>query len=408
MTDAKRWSSERDSADGARRADDWAGYRRHVDALWRLAPGHPRLVLALARSAARLGDADAAVAWLRRYAAMGLTGDVTADSDFTALARDVRVAAVRARLRANARPVRHADSAFVLDTPDLVAEDIAWDGARRRFLVSSVRERRVVAVRMDGAAEPFTAPAESVWAVLGLAADSARGFLWAATAATAPALGIDSGAEGRTALVAFDLASGRVRRRVEPPQGGEPRLFGDLTLGADGSVLVTDSRRGDLWRLRPDVDTFEQLVPAGTFLSPQQPAISPDGRTVLVPDYVRGLAVVELDRGSVRWLAPPDDLTPAGIDGLLACDGAFIAFQNGIAPVRVIRFRVDPAARRVTDWAIVESGTADLTEPTHGTRAGGAVYYIANAGWDRFDDAGAARPDVAPVRSRVHRLARCR
>ncbi|HET7599471.1 MAG TPA: hypothetical protein VFK09_04230 [Gemmatimonadales bacterium] len=402
------WRAHGDGADSARRAGDWAGYRHHLDAMWRIAPGHPRLTWAYARAAARLGERDGALRWLERYAAAGLPGDLDGDSALAPLAADPRGGVIRARLARNAEPVRGSVTAFTLPAADLVTEDLAWDGARRRLLVSSVRERRVLALAADGSVTDFVPEGrEGVWGMYALAADSARGVLWATTASGPPARGAGASEPGRTALLEYDLASGRLLRRLEPPprEGAErERTFGDLALAPDGSVLVTDSRAGELWRARPAGDRLELVVPAGTLVSPQQPAVLPGGRAAIVPDYLRGLALVDLATGEVTWPAIPEDLAPTGIDGLLPDGGSLVAFQNGVSPARVLRIELRGLGRRVTGWRVLEAGTPELGEPTHGVRADGAVYFIANAGWERFGEDGAADPRVPPVHGVIRRL----
>jgi hypothetical protein len=89
-----------------------------------------------------------------------------------------------------------------------------------------------------------------------------------------------------------------------------------------------------------------------------------------------------------------------GIDGLYLVGHTLIAIQNGTMPERVVRLELDAALSRVERWEPVESRSAGLGDPTHGVVVGPTFYFIANSGWDRFNDDGTVKPDVratAPV-----------
>jgi len=157
-------------------------------------------------------------------------------------------------------------------------------------------------------------------------------------------------------------------------------------VAADGSVFVTESVHGAVLRLRPGARTLERLDVPGDFTSPQMPALSADGRTLLVPDYARGLA--QLDVGApcpcaARWTTNGPGVFTAGIDGLVRDGDALLAVQNGTPPPRVLRLSADLQRQQV-----LESGTPGLGEPTHAIVVGRALWFIADVGWDRFEQSG--------------------
>ena len=48
---------------------------------------------------------------------------------------------------------------------------------------------------------------------------------------------------------------GRLLARYSPPEAAQ-RSLGDMTVGPDGTVYVSDSLAGDIWRLRPGAEGF--------------------------------------------------------------------------------------------------------------------------------------------------------
>jgi sugar lactone lactonase YvrE len=381
-----------------------ARYRHHLERVHAELPGQPQVIWALARAEIMLRNSDSALAWLRRYADLGLGRDPAADSVLAPLVRLPAYAEIDARLARNREPVDNAETAFTLHEADLIPEDITYDPARRRFLVSSVRKGKVVAIERDGRRRDFAWADHPGWAIVGLVADSARRRLWVTASALPQTEGFSPADSGRTALLAFDLAGGDLVRRLEPPPDGMGHNFGDIALGSDGTIVLSDARSGELWRLRPDGKTLELLVPRNVLVSPQGLTFPPEGKRVFVADYARGIAQVDLATGAVAWLPQPRDLAGSGIDGLVLAGRDLIALQNGVRPPRVLRLRLDRDLSSIESWSVVEANTTTLSEPTHGVAVDGWVYYIANAGWDRLDDSGRVRKGAVLEKGIIRRV----
>jgi hypothetical protein len=391
-------------AAAAQTAADPVRYRHHLERVHAELPGQPQVIWALARTEIALQNPDSALAWLDRYANLGLGRDPSSDSVLAPLVSRPEFAAIAAKLGQNRLPVDLSETAFTLHEADLIPEDVTYDPARRRFLVSSVRQGKVVAVERDGRRRDFARVDHPGWGVLAVAADSARRRLWATASALPQARGYSAADSGRTALLAFDLGSGDLVRRLELPPDGAPHSLGDMALGPDGTLVLSDSRSGELWRLRPDGRALELQVPRDVLVSPQGIAFAADGKRALVADYARGIAQVDLATGAATWLPQPRDLAASGIDGLVLVGRDLVALQNGIRPPRVLRLRLDRDHGSIESWSVIEAGTATLSEPTHGVAVDGWVYYIANAGWDRLEENGQVREGAALEKGVVRRV----
>ena len=81
-----------------------------------------------------------------------------------------------------------------------------------------------------------------------------------------------------------------------------------MTLGRGGDIYVSEGIHGAVLWLKAGARQFERLDTEGEFPSPQTPALSADERTLYVPDYVRGIAVIHLRDRKVEWLAPADGI----------------------------------------------------------------------------------------------------
>jgi len=365
---------------------DLRAARRRFAAVDSLAGGLPASTYGLAQVAARLGDAAEALRRLEAYAAMGLFRDVAHDSSFAALAEDPRFRAVVMKLGANAVATSRATIAATLVDPSLLTEDLAYDPKAKTFYVSSIHRGIVVAV--DSTNVPRNVLGSGTrqgWGIYGLALDRRRGLLWGTTAATPTTEHYDPADSGRTALAAWDLASGAAKAFVELPRDGARHLFGDLALAPDGTLYTTDSIGGGLYRLRPGADSLDTLAGPGTFGSPQMPVVIDPGRTLWIADYPRGLLAFDLVHRTVRAVPKPRNLAASGIDGMALAPGGLVAIQNGTRPTRVLFLAVDPAHRRVTSWRVLEQASALMGEPNHVVVAGRDVYFIGNSGWERVN-----------------------
>ncbi len=376
------WPELNEAAAAAYKAKHYAGYRARLVEMAQVAPGNPLVVYKLAGAEALLGHAGAALARLRVFAAMGVWSDAAGDEDFASLRPQRGFQDLVRRMEQNNTPVSHSEKAFSLPDPEMLAEDIAFDPVRETFYFSSVHRRKIVGRTRDGRIFDFIGPGQDgVWGMMALGLDARRRVLWATTAALDRAEGHRTADEGRSALLKYDLDRGVLLARYEV-SGPGPHTLGDLTLGPAGEVIVSDGAGGGIYRLAPGQSALETLVGPGVFLSPQTPAFAPGGRLLFIPDYVRGIAVVDPANGQVTWLATPPDLAASGIDGLYFAGGALLAIQNGTTPQRVLRLRLDARMRRVVRWEVIERKTPALSEPTHGVLAGADFFYIGTSGWE--------------------------
>ena len=395
------WEEIQAAARLAHDRKDYQAYRAACEKLLVLLSGHPDIVFATAKAEALLGHGAAAMEWLNRFAAMGLVRDLAAEPDLASLKQDGGMPALLARLAANAQPVSRSIRAFTLGDPDLLTEDIAYDPGRRRFLVSSIREAKIVTVDARTGATAGFVPAgrDAIWGVLALAVDARRGVLWATTGAMAQTRGYQAADAGHTAVLRYDLGSGKLQKRYDAPlpaatvpAGERERVLGDMTVAPNGDVFASEGDAGAVYVIRHDRDVLETLVPEGVFPSPQTPAVTPDGRRLLVADYVRGIGVIDLATRAVTWMPHPYDVAVSGIDGLYLSGASLLAVQNGTTPNRVIRLDLDPSLSRILRWEPLESSSAGLGVPTHGTLVGKDFYFLANSGWDQLADDGSLKP----------------
>ncbi len=381
------------AAVAARQAGVFDIYRERVAAALALEPGHPILLLHMARACALDGDTLQAGEWLLRTAATGLRIDLSTEPDLAAVRGTPAWAGAAGVVARHAAPEGAAETVARIAEPDFMPEGIAADPVTGDLFVGSMHLRKIVRLAADGAASDFVpAGRDGLDSVVGLKVDADRRLLWACSGASVQMRGGTPADSARTGLYAFDLESGRTVTRVMLPDTTRACFFNDCCLGRDGEVYVTDTMQGGIYVLRAGADRFETVVGPGVLVGSNGLALSDDGRRLYVAEYTLGIAVVDLPGGEVTRLLHPEEIAVCYADGLLWHQGSLIAVQNGRGLDRVARFYLDGSGLRVMGMTVLAARLPGFDEPTTATLAGGACLFIANSELNRFGPDGRLRP----------------
>jgi hypothetical protein len=386
------WKAAVERSNAAVAAKDWKSARPLLEQSLRVLHGNPRALYRLAMVEAQLGERASALTHLRHYSEMGLVAPKALGEDFKKYADDPEFLAAQKRLALNETSISSASVAFKLDDAGIAPEDIAFDPATRRFLLTSNRERKVVTVDAHGDASDFAPRSTGLWAAMGIAVDATRRRVWVSTSATEEMPGASEAEQGKTAVLEYDADTGRVIQRWElPPNGSSTQLIGDIALAPNGDLIAGDSY-GMLYRFKHGLSAAEPLAARDALASAQEPAVTNDGRFAIVADYVLGLARVNLRTGKLSWIeAQSESIALNGIDGIALDGKRAIAVQNGVDPERIISLEFDSAYTRVLKATVLEQRTPSLHEPTHGVMVGGFYYFIANSEGSKLDKGGATK-----------------
>ena len=396
---AERFQSLQAQLRKSHASSDWRSNLASANELSELLNGAPNSLLEIARAEIHLGDLDPAIRNIGQFVRMGQSTDLLETlAEFAPLRKTRSFASIQSGMKANRSAIALGSTVFMLSDPKLLAEDVDYDPTAKRFFITSVREKKLVALDASGVSSDF-ARAPDNWPMLAVKVDATRGVLWATEVAMQGFSFAPESDWGRSALLCYDLKEGRLLSRIEGPRGS---ALGDMALAPNGDIIVSDGEGGRVYRLPAKASVLERLDNED-FISPQTAAMSTDGKDIFVPDYLRGIGVLEISTKQVRWLSMEKGFALSGIDGLYFDHGTLIAVQNGTSPERVVTFDLDPSLTRITSEAIIERSTDTLGDPTHGVIIGDDFYYIANSGWDVIDDHGNMRPGAKPSEPRVMR-----
>jgi hypothetical protein len=409
LAHAESWVTQypkaRASAEAACGAHDLPACQHALLDLESLVDGRVDIEYRLARVEAELGLKDSALHRLESYARSGLDlGNPAEEPVFATLNEREALHHIADLYREGlVAQTAHVRVATLVD-PDLVTEDIVCERESGSFLLSSVRERKILGVKAPARVHDFVTEAQTpLWGMFALGLDASRNILWASTSTTNISPPIQAG-EGRSAVLALNAQTGAVVSRYELPRGAR-HAFGDMTISPAGRVYVSDGLGGGVYTVIPGRGSvLTPLIEPGELVSPQTPALTPDGSRLLVPDYVRGIAIVDLKTRSVSWIRHPPELAVFGIDGLYLDGRTLVAVQNGTTPERIIMMQLADGLTRVERWSVLLARAPGLGDPTHGCLRGREFYFIANSGWDQFEDDGQRRADSHPSPAEIWKI----
>lgn len=290
---------------------------------------------------------------------------------FSALSGDPTYKALLERMRRENPPMRNAKPAFELSEADLVPEGIAWSQKQQRFYLGSVKKKIVVVDKKGQARDLVPSGRDGLGIVLGLRVDDQRGEL----------IAVSHGPLGSKALngvFRYKLLDGKLLRSYAVSVQTAD-LLNDAVVAPDGSIYVTSSNEGALYRIAPGGQNLEIFLPAKSLPDPNGIAVTPDGKYLFVAGWY-GIARVEIASKEVKMLRKPRTISEACIDGLyLRGTRELFGIQNCVHESgRVVALTLDSALERVEKLSVLSSYEPSFAGITTGAIADDGFYFMAN------------------------------
>jgi len=342
-----------------------------IQALRKERPGDGVLVFYQALVHVSLGERDAALELLRSLKGRKLGLIPVRDVGFDSVWDDPEFQKIREALADEEPQTPASPVAFRLKDPKLIPEGIAYDAEDKRFFIGSVAQHKIVAAHAKELSD-FSSAADKLDAILGLAVDITRKYLYAVTT---NAFEESAKKERRNAVVQYDLKDGHLTDRFAAPDAMQ---LNDLAVAQDGTLYVTDSETGSLFRKKPEEKALTKFGATGALRGANGIALAPDG--ALYVTLSTRIARVDTTSGEPTRLPQPDTVVTGGIDGLYWHDGDLIGIQNSTNPGRVIRIALTDKGMRIAGVTVLQSHHhPEFDEPTTGAIANGALHVIANS-----------------------------
>jgi hypothetical protein len=335
-------------------------------------PRNPSLHYSLASRYLAAGERAAALNSLRQAFAQGDGFLPPRDLGLAGLNGDPIYERLRAEMEA-ALPRVNADAPRTLTLADkaFLPEGIAYDAASKRFFLGSTIRRQIVAVSEAGGAAVFSTVTDALDSVLGLVVDSARNELLAVS--TNGFTETDQ-TKRRNTVVIYDLKTGAQRQRIEFPQAQQ---LNDLAVAPDGTMYVSDTLAGRVWKVAASRTAVNALTAAGAIRGANGIALAPDTGHLYVAAG-RYVARVSTETGESTPLPLPARQTLAAVDGLYWHMGTLIGVHNSTNPGRVVRAHLAQDGLTVSKVeTLLSHHHPDILEPTTGVIVGTTFHLLA-------------------------------
>ena len=372
---------------------DYEKFLENIKRASDLRPNHARLLYNLAVAYSLNNKSDEALKILERLAAMDLFFAVEKDDDFKSLFDLARFKTIQNEFALNQKAVNKSEKAFTIPQKDLITEGIAYDSTSKRFFVSSIHRRKIVAIDAKGKVSDFSLETDDLWSVSGMRVDEKRKILWVTTTAFPQMQNFQKADDGKSGVFKYDLRSGKLLKKYLLSNADGKHALGDLIVAKNGDVFASDSTSPNIYRITKEKDELEIFLTSENFASLQGLAFSPDEKTLFAADYSKGIFKISMSDKKISQIAVDANTNPIGIDGIYFHNGNLIAIQNGFRPHRVAKFVLNKEFSAITKSETLEANHADFNEPTLGVKVGNDFYYIANSQWALVNEDGKLAED---------------
>lgn len=372
----------------AYQAKDFAGFLENLKQADSLNPNHPRITYNLAIAYTLNNKNDEAISSLNKLAEMKLYYSIEKAQHFEPLKTNNEFQNVVKKMEANSQPVGKSQTAFTIPEKGLVAESLAFDSVTKNFYLASIAQRKILKIDENGKASVFADQNAGLWSVSGTKIDAKNQVIWVTTTAHKQMPDLKAEENGMTGVFKFDLKTGKLLKKYLVSNQSKERWLGDLSIAPNGDVYATDSLSPTIYMIPKNKDEIEVFLENTDFTSPQGLDITPDGKTLLMADYSKGVFKIDLETKKITRITLAENSTMLGIDGLYFYQNSLIAVQNGVNPQRLVRMFLSKDLEKVERFEVLEANNPLFDDITLGVLVGKQFYFIANSQWNLLDDGG--------------------
>jgi len=344
-------------------------------------PDDPSAQFNLAIDYASIGLREEAIRLLEKMAEAhtGLDPAGGAERGFKSIAKDPRFLATVARVRKENPPVVRSTPAYVIHEKDLAPEGIAYDPVDKRFYVSSLNKKKIVCVSADGSVRDFkTSGQDGLGQTLGMKVDAKRRILWVVSNsfdAKPP--------ENPGGVFQYDLKTNALKfKHLLPP--GAAGFLNDVALTSTGDAFATNTGTGEVFRMSPERDGLEPVLPAGSVGQANGVAVSPDDKILFVAGWL-GIARVDIATKQFKLLAKSHNISDPGLDGMYFYKGSLVGIQNpDLHPGRVVRYFLNSTWDTIERAEVLDSYNPLFDIPTTAALVGDQLFFMVNTQLEKF------------------------
>lgn len=368
----------------AYKSKDYVTFLKLTKKLDSLRSFHPTYTYNLASAYALNGKEKEAILTLEKVVLMNNTTAFETDEDFKSIADSQGFQKILDLKKLQERTIANSDKVVELSEKELHPEGLEFLPKSNLWLASSIRKRKIISFDLKSGKCTDWFSETGLLSVFSMKKDNKEQFLWVATSAMPEMEHFTADLEGKAAVLKIDIKTRKVVKRFEI---GGNHVFGDLYVTKNNVVYVSDSNKPIIYKIENDVMT-EWVSLENEGLNLQGITMNANEDKLFIADYLKGIAVIPVKDKTRKWLTLPAGTIGKGIDGLCFYKNSLIAVQNGVKPIRVVRFDLNESQNEIIGYAIIDHNRPEFNEPALATVVKNKLYFFANSPWQAYDRNG--------------------
>lgn len=363
---------------------DYVAFLKLTKQLDSIRPSHPTYTYNLACAYALNGKVEESIIMLKKCISMNSAVSFEKEPDLESIKGTSQYSTLIALQTKSNEPITTSVKKAVLSERDLHPEGLLYLKKNKQWLVTSIRNRKIVSFDMaSGKCTDWFTDA-NLHAVFNIKADNDEKTLWV-TSSTMPEMkGYYSSLEGKSVVLKIDIKTKKVLQRFDLDGN---HVLGDLVVDKNGNVFVSDSGEAIIYKITNDkLEVWLDLKKEAFNL---QGLTFNDKQSILfIADYLKGILKINVKNPSDRnWLKFPKETTLKGIDGLLWHKKSLIAIHNGVKPIRIMQYTLNEK-NEITTAKVLDNNRPEFDEPALGTITNNKLYFFSNAPWKAYNKDG--------------------
>jgi len=347
-------------------------------------PSHPTYTYNLACAYALNGKVEESIIILKKCISMNSAVSFEKEPDLESIKGTSQYSALIALQTKLNEPILTSVKKAVLSERDLHPEGLLYIKKSKQWLVTSIRNRKIVSFDMASGKCSDWFSDTNLYAVFAMKADNDEKTLWVTSSAMPEMKGYYSSLEGKSVVLKIDIKTKKVLQRFDLDGN---HVLGDLVVDKNGDVFVSDSGEATIFKITNDkLEVWLDLKKEA--LNLQGLTFNDKQSTLFIADYLKGILKINVQNPSDRnWLKFPNETTPKGIDGLLWHKKSLIAIHNGVKPIRIMQYTLNEK-NEIATAKVLDNNRPEFDEPALGTITNNKLYFFSNAPWKAYNADG--------------------
>ncbi|MCD0469676.1 hypothetical protein [Flavobacterium sp. JAS] len=342
-------------------------------------PMHPTFAYNLASAYSLNGKKEESLKVLKIVVLANNTVAFEDDSDFDSVRNEKGFKDLLELKNSQSKTIESSKEKFSLSEKDLHPEGLIYLDKHKLWLASSIRNKKVVSFDEKGnCSDWFT---DCLYSVFAIKTDYNQKYLWITCSAMPEMKGFLKELEGKSDILKIDIATKKLVKQYTI-EGNH--VFGDLVVAKNNEVYISDSAEPIIYKIEKESLVLWKDLRKQAF-NLQGIALSKKESKLYIADYLKGILVIDIKSQKKTWLDFPDNASKKGIDGLVFYSNSLIAIQNGVVPIRIVRYKLNETENKIVDYTVLDNNRKVLNEPALATLVKNKVCFFANSPWQFYD-----------------------